>query len=331
MHSLIGFQQVNLRIAVCAAGVAAIVAGCCTSRETHTARYSRPAYVGGTAEYQTRAPAPQATATVSSESTNLVLPLYQESVNVGKREVESGSVRVKKIVRTETVNVPVELRHEEVVIDRDRNARADQSQAFGQPFQEQETVIPLKREEAVIEKQTTPAGEIVVQKRFAGGRTNIQAQVRREDVDIAKQGDAQNVIIGENVHARAESSGAAESAGGQAYGAGASATVITDPAMLSSSGNLVTMAGRPVRFSGIKAQRIVGDRLIVLTPENGREIYVVPAQSVSLPKAGQTVMITGTIKKSPSSSSELGLTGDAAQTLSSQPVYIEAQKIEVVR
>src|SRR5262245_18820204 len=33
----------------------------------------------------------------------MVIPLYQESVVVGKREVDSGTVRIKKVVHTETV------------------------------------------------------------------------------------------------------------------------------------------------------------------------------------------------------------------------------------
>src|SRR5215831_895555 len=171
----------SLRNLAALAAIATLAAGCCGTRTTKTASYQRydqmPAYTGGTEVETTTAaqPAPVETA----GATNMVVPLYQEQVNVGKREVESGSVRLKKIVRTETVNVPVDLRREEVVIDRDTTARATQGQALGQPFQESETVIPLRREEAVVEKQTASAGQIVVQTRYTGERTNIQAQVRK--------------------------------------------------------------------------------------------------------------------------------------------------------
>ena len=36
-----------------------------------------------------------------------MIPLYKESLAVGKRDVDAGSVRVKKVVKTETVNQPV--------------------------------------------------------------------------------------------------------------------------------------------------------------------------------------------------------------------------------
>jgi len=48
----------------------------------------------------------------------LVIPLHEERLNVGKRSVDAGTVTIRKIVTTETVSQPVELRKERVVIDR---------------------------------------------------------------------------------------------------------------------------------------------------------------------------------------------------------------------
>src|SRR5262249_51184645 len=158
-----------------------------------------PAYAGGTEEQTT----------VESGNANMVVPLYEESVNVGKREVDSGAVRLKKIVKTETVNVPVELRREEVTINRENATGPGPNQVLAQPFQGGETTIQLKREEPVIEKQQMPAGQIVVQKRFTTEQRNVQAEVRKEDIDVAKEGNAQNVIIGENVHKGFRASGGA--------------------------------------------------------------------------------------------------------------------------
>jgi len=256
----------------------------------------------------------------------MVVPLYQESVNVGKREVESGQVRLKKIVKTETVNVPVELRREEVVIDRDKNIGGPtQNQALAQRFQEGETTIPLKHEEAVIEKREMPAGQIVVQTRFASQQTNIQAEVRKEDIDIAKQGNAENVIIGQNVHASVGPSGGAESPGGQASAEVSSSGPITDVAVLTSSQDVSKMANRPVELSGLKVRRIIGDKVVVISGANGRDVYVVSQERPTVSE-GDTVTITGTMKETSGGNTEL--TGDAAQALSSQRCYVEASKIE---
>jgi uncharacterized protein (TIGR02271 family) len=44
------------------------------------------------------------------------VPLSEEEVKVGKRTVGSGEVKLQKKVSTEQVNVPVELKREDVVI-----------------------------------------------------------------------------------------------------------------------------------------------------------------------------------------------------------------------
>lgn len=318
------FNCKNLARAMAGLATLALVGGCCATRSSEHAYYSRtPAYAGGTAqEEQTTS------STAQSGTTSMVVPLYQESVNVGKREVDSGSVRVKKIVKTETVNVPVQLRREEVVIDRE-NAQTGsaQNQVLAQRFQEGETTIQLKREEPVIEKREMPAGQIVVQKRFATEQQNVQAELRKEDIDIAKQGNTGNVIIGGNVHASVGASGGAGSPGGEVSATASSSGPITDITVLTSpSADVSTFANRPVEFSTLKVRRVIGDRVFVLSGDNGHDVYVVTKEGQPNFTPGQTVTITGTVK--PGSEANPELTGDAAQSLRSQRCYIEATKIE---
>ena len=305
---------------------AMMVSGCCTkSYKTASYRQRNVSYASAApAEtYSEQVPTPTGR---TEEAKSMVVPLYQENVNVGKREVDSGAVRLKKVVKTETVNQPIELRHEELVIDRD-NGKAAGEQILAQPFQEQETVIRLKREEPVIEKQTVPAGEVVVQTRTAEEQRNIQAQVRREDIDVDKNG-AQNVIIGQNVgrSVRIENSGAGETPTGTS--AGFEANVITDPAQLTTSANASAMNGREVRLARCKVNRIVGNRLIVLDAQNGQQIYVV-SNGADLSKfhQGDQVTIKGTVKAG--NASQAGLSGEAAQELSDRPLYIEANRIHI--
>ncbi len=320
------FNYRNLSLAMTALTALAFAGGCCTKHTGGTAAYysSQPAYAGGTAQEERSQPAStgESTSTAQAGTTSMVVPLYQESVNVGKREVDSGQVRLKKIVKTETVNVPVELRHEEVVIDRDNNINgSSQNQVLAQRFQEGETTIQLKREEPVIEKQTVPKGQIVVQTRYASERQNVQAQVRKEDIDIAKQGNTDNVIIGQNIHAES-SSGGAESPGGQATATVSSSGPITDAMMLTSSADPSKLANRPVDCSGLKVRRIIGDNVVVLGGDTGPDIYAVSTQGRPAVAEGDMVTLTGTVKETS------GLTGDAAQALSSQRCYVEATKIE---
>ena len=172
-----------------------------------------------------------------------------------------------------------------------------------------------------------PAGQVVVQKKFTTEQRNIQAEVRKEDIDIAKQGDTGNVNIGENVHAGFRASGGAGTPGGEVSATASSSGPITDITVLTApSADVSTFANRPVEFSTLKVRRPIGDKVFVLTGDNGQEIYVFAKQGQPSLSPGQTVTITGTVK--PASEANAELSGEAAQAIGSQRFYIEATKIE---
>jgi uncharacterized protein (TIGR02271 family) len=151
------------------------------------------------------------------------MPLYSESLKVGKRDVESGSVKLRKTVKTETASQPIELRRETVTIDRQAFESAQQAANAGQPndigaaFQEKEIVIDVKREEAVVEVAPYISGRIVAQKRATTEKQNVDRQVRREVVEVIKQGDTQNIIVSEKV-TQDSAVGAPKSEGGKQTG-----------------------------------------------------------------------------------------------------------------
>ena len=95
---------------------------------------------------------------------------------------------MRKVVRTEVVNQPVELRREEVIIER-VPAHGTASTTKGS-FQEQEVYIPLRREEAVVEKEVRVREEIRAHKESQTDTQQVTERVRREDVDIERSGEA---------------------------------------------------------------------------------------------------------------------------------------------
>jgi len=116
------------------------------------------------------------------------LKLSEEQIKVGKREVEAGGVRLRKVVRTETVNQPVELKREEVVVE-----RVPGSEATGRAqheFEQHEVYVPLRREEAVVEKESRVREEVRVRKNARSDTQNVSEQVRKEDVEIEREGEA---------------------------------------------------------------------------------------------------------------------------------------------
>jgi uncharacterized protein (TIGR02271 family) len=120
-------------------------------------------------------PAPDAEAS-SSE-----MALHEEQLKVGKRNVVAGQVRLHKIVRTEEVNVPVELKSEHVVIERIPASEAKGTGATS--FDEERIEIPLSREEAVVEKVSQVTGGVRVRKTEEVRQETVHDSVRREDIE----------------------------------------------------------------------------------------------------------------------------------------------------
>ncbi len=143
---------------------------------------------------------PAPTAATGNE---VAIPLYEERVNVGKQEVPS-EVQLRKFTTTETVSVPVELRHEHVVVERAPAGAATSSAAQGQAFQDKSVAIQLQNEQPVIQKQTVQTGSVIAHKDSSTQQVNIQSQVRKEDVSIDKNGNP-NVEVRGNIN---EASGA---------------------------------------------------------------------------------------------------------------------------
>lgn len=112
--------------------------------------------------------------------------LNEEQLKVGKREVEAGGVRLRKIVRTETVNQPVELKHEEIVIER---VPASGEPAAGAVFEGEDIFVPLRREEPVVEKTAHVAEEVRIGKKSDTEHRVVTDQVRREELEVDDQRD----------------------------------------------------------------------------------------------------------------------------------------------
>ncbi len=113
--------------------------------------------------------------------------LHEEQLKIGKRKVEAGGIRLRKIIRTETVNQPVELQREEIVVERVPAGQQTQ-RGTGDSYNQDEIFIPLRREEAVVQKESTVREEVRVSKKTQTERQNVSEQVRKEDIDIQRSG-----------------------------------------------------------------------------------------------------------------------------------------------
>lgn len=111
------------------------------------------------------------------------IPVIQEELKVGKREVQRGGVRIYQRVVETPVSESIGLREEHVNVERhavDRPVSPADTTAF------QETTIELREsaEEAVVEKTARVVEEVVVGKEVTERNEQISDTVRRTEVEI---------------------------------------------------------------------------------------------------------------------------------------------------
>lgn len=114
-----------------------------------------------------------------------VIPVYEEQLRVGKREVGRGSVRVRSYVVEQPVQEQVHLREERVEVERRPVDRpADIATGTAEPFRERTIEVTAKAEEAVIAKEARVKEEIVVSKDAEDRTQTVSDTVRRTEVEI---------------------------------------------------------------------------------------------------------------------------------------------------
>lgn len=126
----------------------------------------------------------------SSEGGNVVeeerIPLVEEQLRVGKREVERGGARVRTYVAERPVSEQVTLREEHVDVERrpvdQQVSSADLS--AGDMLQERTLEMRASGEEAVVAKEARVTEEVVVRKTADQHTENVEDTVRETRLDV---------------------------------------------------------------------------------------------------------------------------------------------------
>ena len=113
------------------------------------------------------------------------IPVVQEELRVGKREVNRGGARVRSYVREVPVHEQVSLREEHVDVERRpvSGERLSSAEASGL-LQERMIEMTETAEEAVVAKEARVAEEVVVRKTADQHVEQIEDSVRRTEVDV---------------------------------------------------------------------------------------------------------------------------------------------------
>jgi len=129
---------------------------------------------------------------MAEEQEVAAIPLAEERVSVTKREVETGRVRVQVSVGAREVAVPVELRHDEVEVERVPINKAV-SQLPSVRLEGATTIIPVVEEVVVVEKRLVLVEEIHVRRKSVPEVQQIPVLLRSEQVSIDRSGSADQV------------------------------------------------------------------------------------------------------------------------------------------
>lgn len=281
------------------ASVAAIIAlgaGCCSSERRSAYNYNDnlvPAAGAPPAEYQTQTGALES-------GRDVVIPLEKEQLNVGKQEVDNGAIRVRKIVKTKTVNQPVEVREEQVTIERVQDNNQNGNTTLNTPFQGGEITIPLRREQPLVQTQVVPNGSVVIHREDTTQQVNAQGQVRSERVIAEPVGNPQNITIPNDLRAdndadRDQAVGAPPVQSGYATGTGTSQQTVTQLNDLCGD-NATDYVGRPVALTNVKVEKVINDHFIKVKADNGRTLFVRIDQPNPNLHEGEIISLNGTVQ-----------------------------------
>ena len=126
------------------------------------------------------------TATTTTEG-EMSIPVIEEELQVGKREVERGGARLRSRVIEKPVEETLRLREEHIVVNRRPVNRAVTDSDL-QNFQDGDIELTERAEEAVVSKQARVVEEVSVGKEVSEHEETIRDTVRRTDVDVEETG-----------------------------------------------------------------------------------------------------------------------------------------------
>ncbi|WP_207479217.1 YsnF/AvaK domain-containing protein [Arenibaculum pallidiluteum] len=112
-----------------------------------------------------------------------VIPVVEEELHVGKRQIERGSVRVRAHVVETPVEDRVTLRDETVTVER-RAVDRPAAEIPADAFRERTIEVTETDEEAVVAKEARVREEVVVRKDVATETQEIRDTVRHTEVEI---------------------------------------------------------------------------------------------------------------------------------------------------
>jgi len=165
------------------------------SEKTGTARYNwmqgqpqQPSYYQNLDRTQRQyGPYDQARGRAMNED-EVRVQLREETLTPVKQAVQTGEVGVQKTVREQQQEVPVNLRREEVVVDRQAVDRPANPNEIGE-MRDETMRVPVYEEQAELQKQARVYEEVTLSKQPVEEQQTLTGTARREELDVNQSGN----------------------------------------------------------------------------------------------------------------------------------------------
>lgn len=109
----------------------------------------------------------------------------EEQLKVGKDQVETGRVRLRKYTVTEEQQVRVPVTHEEVRIEREPITDGERANAR---IGDEEQEMTLHAERAKVEKEAVPMEKVRLRKEDVTEEQQLSGEVRKERIEVDEDG-----------------------------------------------------------------------------------------------------------------------------------------------
>jgi uncharacterized protein (TIGR02271 family) len=116
-----------------------------------------------------------------------VVPIVEEQLQVGKREVEQGGARIRTHIEERPVEETVNLREEHVKVER-RPVNRPVGEGDMAAFKEGTIEVTQRTEQPVVSKQARVVEEVNIGKEVTERQETVRDTVRRTEVDVEELG-----------------------------------------------------------------------------------------------------------------------------------------------
>jgi len=119
----------------------------------------------------------------STDKKNRKMPVIEENLEVGKKVVETGGVRLRSRIVEKPVEETIRLREEHVNVERNKVDRRATDEDFNN-FKDETIEVREQREVPVVNKSAKVVEEVSVNKTVDHREEKVRDQVRNKEVDV---------------------------------------------------------------------------------------------------------------------------------------------------